>query len=225
MKLVLVRHAQTAANAEGRLQGRADFDLSQEGLEQSALLRDRLFKESYEPTHFYVSPLKRTLQTAEIIGESWVVKPKHWKDLMEYDVGIVSGLTWDEIAFSHPEIDIDLEKTRQLEGVEGAESLLDRRKRATRVIEHIFNKQEQADSILLVSHGGFMQHMISVLMGSTYTWGIQIGNTAIFEFSIDKQRWNRLETKYQHSASFFKIDRFNDSTHIGKPSLLSGDMN
>lgn len=214
MKLVLVRHAQTAANAEGRLQGRADFDLSQEGLEQSVLLRERLFYESYQPTHFYVSPLKRTLQTAEIIGENWMVKPSMWNDLMEYDVGIVSGMTWDEIAFSHPDINIDLEKTRQLEGVEGAESLLDRRKRAIRVIERILDKHEQTDSVLLVSHGGFIQHMISVLIGSRHTWGIQVGNTAIFDFSIDKQRWSILEPKYQHSTSFFKINRFNDSAHI-----------
>ena len=44
MRLIFVRHAESLANAEGRMQGHADFPLSERGREQAEHPRVGLYK-------------------------------------------------------------------------------------------------------------------------------------------------------------------------------------
>ncbi len=213
MKLRLVRHGETTGNAEGRLQGHADFPLSDNGNQQALALANRMRCEQYVPTHTYSSPLRRTADTARIATAYLDTQIIYWDDLMEYDVGIVSGLTLEEIAIQHPQIDIELELSRQFSGVKESESLAARRRRATRVVDAIIGQHEQKDSVLVVSHGGFIQQVIAVLLGTTRTWGFSVWNTAVFDFSIDMLEWTGSE-KTKISTEFFRIERFNDASHL-----------
>jgi broad specificity phosphatase PhoE len=63
--LILVRHGQTAANAQRLLLGRADPPLTDAGRRQAAALAAALPR----PTRIVSSPLQRALQTAEVIAE------------------------------------------------------------------------------------------------------------------------------------------------------------
>ena len=213
MKLRLVRQGETTGNAEGRLQGHADFPLSDNGIQQALALANRMRCEQYVPTHTYSSPLRRTADTARIATAYLDTQIIYWDDLMEYDVGIVSGLTLEEIAIQHPQIDIELELSRQFSGVKESESLDARRRRATRVVDAIIGQHEQKDSVLVVSHGGFIQQVIAVLLGTTRTWGFSVWNTAVFDFSIDMLEWTGSE-KTKISTEFFRIERFNDASHL-----------
>lgn len=65
MKLLLVRHGLTEWNVEKRIQGRTDIPLSQAGIEQVS--RHRLSADLRELT-WYVSPLRRAIQTAGLMG-------------------------------------------------------------------------------------------------------------------------------------------------------------
>jgi broad specificity phosphatase PhoE len=100
MRLLLIRHAQSAANAEGRLQGRLDFPLSDHGLRQSERLADRLAALSID--RLYASPLLRASQTAEIIASRLGLPLTLRPALMERDVGEIAGLTRDEILAKFP---------------------------------------------------------------------------------------------------------------------------
>jgi probable phosphoglycerate mutase len=83
--LYVVRHGRTAANAAGRLLGRLDVDLDDEGRRQAAALA------SVVPTGARVvsSPLKRTRQTAEVIADGGAVElDERW---IELDYGDVDG--------------------------------------------------------------------------------------------------------------------------------------
>ena len=100
MKLVFVRHGESEANAEGRLQGHAEFKLSEEGRTQSQRLSERFQKKDFRPTHIYSSPQQRAAETARIVAASWPVPIVHWDELKEFDVGIFTGLTWDEIGIA-----------------------------------------------------------------------------------------------------------------------------
>ena len=104
MKLVFVRHGESVANAEGRLQGHAEFGLSEEGRAQSHRLRERFQREDFHPTHIYSSPQQRTSETARIVASYWPVPIVYWDDLKEYDIGIFSKLTWEEICAKYPEV-------------------------------------------------------------------------------------------------------------------------
>lgn len=61
MDVLILRHGQTAGNAQGRYIGRTDVDVTEEGLEE---LRTLGADETVQ--RVYVTPLKRTHQTAAI---------------------------------------------------------------------------------------------------------------------------------------------------------------
>lgn len=82
MKLLLIRHGLTEWNAEKRIQGRTDIPLSEAGIEQVS--RRRLSADQRKLI-WYASPLKRALQTANLMGiEHPIIEPAliemHWGD-------------------------------------------------------------------------------------------------------------------------------------------------
>ena len=68
MKLALVRHGDTAWSAEGRIQGRSDIPLSEEG--RAALRHVRI----PEGMRVVCSPLRRCVETAEFLTNSPVTR-------------------------------------------------------------------------------------------------------------------------------------------------------
>jgi 2,3-bisphosphoglycerate-dependent phosphoglycerate mutase len=74
-KLLFIRHAQSVGNQQKRMQGNGEFELSAEGKRQAGKLAQRLLTESWVPSHVYSSPLKRTMQTAEILMSHFLAKP------------------------------------------------------------------------------------------------------------------------------------------------------
>ncbi len=212
MKLLFVRHAETTANAEGRFQGHADYSLSARGQAQAQLLQTRFLLEELVPTHLYSSPLKRCAETAEIISSAWPTV-QYWKDLQEHDVGVLSGLTWDEAVARFPQIDREMEESRQFAGVEGAESLQDRRDRGQRVADGLLSRHAEDDVVVAVSHGGILQHILSGLLGANRVWGVSIQNTAVFEFDLDVGRWS-MDGEARLTSAQNRIVRFNDAAHL-----------
>src|SRR5262245_21363363 len=66
-EFIVVRHGETAWNAEGRIQGHLDSPLNEEGLGQAVLLADRLARQRF--SRLYSSDLGRALQTAPPIAD------------------------------------------------------------------------------------------------------------------------------------------------------------
>lgn len=99
LRILLLRHAQSTWNAQGRWQGRADPTLSPDG---------RRSAESIAPYYegvstIYSSPLLRSRETAEIIGK--VLGIEHLlisEDLSERNIGEWTGLTREEVERSWP---------------------------------------------------------------------------------------------------------------------------
>lgn len=94
MRLLLIRHGESSANAEGRLQGRLDSPLSDRGRQQSALLAERLAPLAV--VALYTSTLLRARQTAEILANQLGLAIAGRPALMERDMGELPGLTADE---------------------------------------------------------------------------------------------------------------------------------
>lgn len=215
MRLVFVRHAQSEANAEGRWQGRAEYGLSDEGRAQAERLYQRFQEEAFQPTHVYSSPQRRAAETAQIVARSWPVPVLHWDDLREHDVGIFSGLTWEEIADRYPDVAQEFSESRRWDIVEGAERVEERRARGRRVIETTLREHTNDDVVLIFAHGGILLHVLAALMGTYRTWGASIGNTAVFEFTVDVERWS-LDGDALHNTALWRINRFNDASHLSR---------
>ena len=85
-RFLVLRHAPTAWNAEGRIQGRTDCPLSAEGLEQALSWR---VPEGFSGAPCLSSPLRRCLDTARAMGLSPIVEER----LVEMDWGTLEGAT------------------------------------------------------------------------------------------------------------------------------------
>lgn len=73
LKLLLVRHAQSVGNTEGRMEGCSSTDLTPLGMQQSLHLGQHLAATHWWPTHIYCSPLTRA--TATLAGVMQGLKP------------------------------------------------------------------------------------------------------------------------------------------------------
>ncbi len=214
MKLIFVRHGESLGNAGGVMQGRAEYDLSEAGRQQAALLHQRFLDESFQPTHVYSSPQARASQTAEIVSSSWDSPITHWDDLMEHDIGVFSGLAWPDIKQKFPEVSTEFEQNLDWQIVEGAETSSERRARGRRVIDTIISRHGNDDVVIMFTHGGIMAHMMAALMGTDRTWGLGVQNTAVFEISVDAERWWQNDPATYHNSALWRITRFNDSSHL-----------
>ena len=66
--IYLVRHGQTDWNLEGRYQGRIDIKLNSKGIEQAKEIKEKLKEIKFDKV--FSSPLKRALETAQIITDN-----------------------------------------------------------------------------------------------------------------------------------------------------------
>ncbi|MED6177821.1 hypothetical protein PIB30_101664 [Stylosanthes scabra] len=101
-EIVVVRHGETAWNADGRIQGHLDVELNEAGRQQAAAVAERLSREP-KISVIYSSDLQRAYETAQIIasrcGGLEVVKDSA---LRERHLGDLQGLIYHEAAKTHP---------------------------------------------------------------------------------------------------------------------------
>lgn len=68
MEIYLVRHGETDWNKEGRLQGRTDIPMNQNGISQMKRIGDYMADGGYRVDKIITSPLQRAGMSAEIIA-------------------------------------------------------------------------------------------------------------------------------------------------------------
>ena len=118
----MVRHGETDWNRQRRFQGRADQPLNEAGRGQARELAELLHGEPVSAV--YTSPLRRALETAEILAGNFGLRPEPLDALLEIDVGAWEGLTIDEVRTTYPgrvdedwRIVVDVDQTiRSLDG-------------------------------------------------------------------------------------------------------------
>lgn len=155
-ELLLVRHAQSAWNVEGRWQGQADPPLSAAGEEQARTAAAELG--GFELVA--ASDLVRARRTAEIIAEVLGLAPVEvLPALRERDVGEWSGLTGEEVDAAYPGFRAS---GRRPPGWEDNEALI------ARVVPALAELTESgAKTTLVVTHGGVL-HALQEHLGVTH---------------------------------------------------------
>lgn len=93
IKVVLVRHGETAGNAEKKYIGRTDENLSPEGVH--GLETCRQTAEYCEPDFLYSSPMRRCLETAALLFPHST--PVALAGFTEIDFGLFEGRNWREL--------------------------------------------------------------------------------------------------------------------------------
>jgi probable phosphoglycerate mutase len=95
----LIRHAETAANVDGRYQGIGEGALTRNGVGQARRLAGWFDGAS----HIATSPRKRAQATAGALGSAAGIDPVIRHDLVEMDFGAWEDLTPAQIAERHPD--------------------------------------------------------------------------------------------------------------------------
>ena len=170
--IYIVRHGQTEMNNRKVLQGRSNYPLNDAGIAQAQKAADILRHISFMKV--YTSPLKRAVQTAEIIAPnvSAVIDDR----LIEMDYGPYEGADLNRLP---PEMLMFFSDFAHNPAPDGMEQLSSVVERAGSFLEEIRNLE---GDMLISTHAIAMKGILEYLTpgsGGAY-WSKYIGNCAVY---------------------------------------------
>jgi len=156
-RLFLVRHGETAWNAQDRIQGTVDVPLNDAGRAQAACLARYFAQQSLDA--IYSSDLVRAAVTARAIAQTVGRTVREWALLRERQFGLWEGLTGAELAR-----EFGRGRAADASRVPLAETRAEQAERARLLLTFASLGWEGA-SIAAVSHEGFIKQCILAALG------------------------------------------------------------
>ena len=206
VKITWIRHGMTRANEEHRYLGKTDEPLSEKGIR---FLQEKKKKSFFNaPEFLYASPMKRCVQTAEILFRRKPVLIPEWKEM---DFGQFEGKNYEELK-DDPCYQkwIDSNGTlpfpggepreqfirRSMEGFDRMMSdILIKSEKNTRIqngteTQDLKNNCETEIPVVAVVHGGTIMAVLSSLTGGEY-FDFQVKNGEGYETVLEwiQGRW------------------------------------
>lgn len=200
-QLLLVRHGESAPARDGitfpLVDGHADPELASEGLEQADLLANRLRTEHIDAV--YVTPLRRTTQTAKPLTSAVGLSVRIEADLREIYLGEwEGGLLRKYVAQQHP-IALQMREQQRWDVIPGAESMDNLRGRIRAGVGRIV-AAHPGQRVAVFSHGGVIGTLLSLASGAEPFAFETVDNGSISEVVVSGSSWT--------------VRRFNDTAHL-----------
>ena len=197
-ELILARHGETAWNVEKVFRGRADVNLNEVGVAQAELLGKYL--SNWELEAIYSSPLRRALDTANMVARYQKIAIAIAEGLTDFNYGRWQSLPEQEVRRLYPALLNEWHSNPHEVKMPRGESLEDIRRRAVEVVDGILAKHN--GNVLLVSHRVVIKVLICHLLGldSSHFWSIRQDVCGITVFD------------YVHGR--FILTRHNDTSHL-----------
>lgn len=191
VNIYLIRHGETDWNLAGRLQGSTDIPLNEQG-KQSALKTGKYFQANdISISCIMTSPLTRAKQTAQIIADVLAIPVIEQQALTERCFGEAEGLTAEERMLKYPEQDIP-----------GLEDIQVFRQRVWDVLQTLATTHAN-ESIIIVSHGGVINAVLSILSNGEIGTGItKLKNACLNHIT--------------HKNNVWRIHSYNSILHLEK---------
>lgn len=191
MKVVFVRHGKSIGNQYGVIQGHLDFNLSDDGRRQArstAVEIKKLMRET-KPIVFS-SDLSRAWETAVIITEELGLNlPIPNRLLRERDMGILQDKHWTTIDWKQ----VNSQKPK----INGLETRKKFQQRIDSFLRFVFaNKQVIDKAIIVVTHGGTLKFIYSLLLGIDLDKVPYIDNAAIHMFNLTEEK-GKIKGEYE----------------------------
>ena len=161
-RVYLIRHGATILSAEDRFAGATDVDLSDEGRRQAEALALRLSDDRIAAV--YCSPMKRTIETATIIGRPQGLTPVLRDGLREINHGRWESLRRSDVEAQFPQEYVEWEEDPYIYAPVGGESGLSVMARALPVIREVV-LNHAGENVAVVSHKATIRLIISSLLG------------------------------------------------------------
>lgn len=203
-EIYLIRHARQNITAFNE-----DVPLSNTGLRQAELLKERLKGEKFDK--LYSSALKRAIETSDILNENWNMQIERRAELNEIDYGLLTSeplsvkkgkykAFFDELSMRLDDLPFP--------GGENSEMVYRRMK-------IVFDEIAQSDyrRILIVTHGGAMRAAVCGLLSLPFSkrlvFSKHLENTSITKLLYDEEK------------ALYYLEVLNDHMHlIGHPELF-----
>lgn len=199
MRLYLVRHGQTAWNADGRAQGHSDVELDAVGHQQARVLRDALANVGAK--RIYSSDLRRCVETAGPLAEALGIEIVERPALRERTFGVLEGKHYTDLRFW-------FQAESRAQGLsefelrpDDGESVKDVWKRLASVDREINRGSEHA---VVFAHGGTCALLLARLVNAT----VETSRSFRFENASITELVRRPD-------GFWQLLRYNDTKHLG----------
>lgn len=163
--------------------------LSDKGMKQLELLKERLIADKWSFDTIFASPQKRAMQVAEGVSEATGSELVFDKRLKEIDCGDLTGLTFKKAKDIYPRPEGGY---RAYEQMPGGEALLDQTCRVASFFMEMLDKNKDK-KICVVSHGGTMNVIVRLIYnlpianprfpGSSHSF--KFADTSISRFTVD----------------------------------------
>jgi uncharacterized phosphatase len=180
MILAMVRHGQTAYNADGLVQGRINIPLNDTGKQQAKQLGEtlRLQNESFDL--IAASPLSRALETAFIISKQLKMSRPIYVDhhFVERDFYHLDGTP---VETAMPLVRIENYK---FEGYEHDQQMIGRITKAVKNLRRIHGDKK----ILLVAHSHVIKALLRYIDPTLYTFADLIRHLDIIYFEVTDKK-------------------------------------
>lgn len=200
-EILLVRHGASADSVEGEtfelVEGQGNPPLSQAGRHQAELVGHRLAQESFDG--IYVTPLRRTSQTAEPLVARCGVKPVVEADLREVFLGEWEGGLLRQKALDRDPLFEEVMRRQRWDVVPGAEPREDFVGRLRRAVERIATA-DPGGRVVAFSHGAAIGEILAQASGSSPFAFVGADNASISRIVVAPDRW--------------VVRGYNDTTHL-----------
>ncbi|HZP85345.1 MAG TPA: histidine phosphatase family protein [Burkholderiales bacterium] len=204
-RFTVVRHGETAWNAQGRIQGNLDSPLNEEGLAQAILLGERLARERFDAV--YCSDLGRVLQTIQPFVDHTRIEPIRSPQLRERHLGVFQGLTSEECMQRYPDEYKRFHGREPDHAVPEGESI----RQVYARVSSFFNQaaaRHSGQALLIVTHGGILDALYRL-----------VTNTP-----LDRRRdfpiYNASLNCVVHRAGRWLLDTWGDISHLTRDAAL-----
>ena len=188
IKIALIRHSKTEGNLKGRYIGKTDEHLCEEGV---ILAQSKIFP---QVSHIYLSPLKRCIETADIIYKE--LNPIIIDELRECDFGDFENKNYKDLSGN-----MDYQKWIDSNGsipFPNGENPEEFKKRSIigfdKVVENII--ENKINDAAIIAHGGTIMSILdkySYPNKDFYCW--QVGNCCGYIIEINDKLWIKGDKK------------------------------
>ncbi len=189
--IILLRHGESIGNADGFIQGQADFPLTELGRQQAQVLAARWLEEGVTFDHVISSTLIRARETAEIITSALNIPVEYDPIWKERSFGQLEGMRDEDVELTDPGVDFwhpyhTIGKT--------GESMVDLYIRANQAVQNLLRRP--IGRYLVVSHGAILNMVLFSILGLSpqgriHSPGFRFQNTsfATLTYIPDQRVW------------------------------------
>lgn len=199
LRLILVRHGETAANSRGIYQGQTlDVGLTSCGKNQARILKQEIG--NFKPDAIFASPLKRTLQTAKIIADGQKTLVKVDGRLQEICHGNWEGKAKEDVCLNYPEL-FKLWKTKpSLAQMEKGENCYQVADRVMRFLQDLVRDYKNR-TVLIVGHDLVLRILITIALNLAFgnIWKFQLDNGGLTLIEMNSNFDGRIVFMNQNS--------------------------